>query len=542
MSKNRNIGLVLLPVTLAVGIVVGIFMGKVMFGTKLSPQQEKLMSILGLIESDYVDEIDIDSLMESNYNNLISLLDPHSAYIPAKDLTTVNEELDGSFSGVGVSFQILNDTVNIIEIVAGGPSEKVGLQAGDQILKVDTVELTGKNATNENVFKYLRGKKNTKVKLRIKRSSSRTPLEFEITRGDVPVNSVDCQYILADNVGYIKVSKFSRTTYSEFVKALHTLAGEGAEQFVIDLRGNSGGYLDQAILMANEFLPKGRMIVYTKGKNPMNQSIAVADGNGDFPNIPIVVLTDEFSASASEVFSGALQDNDRGIIVGRRTFGKGLVQNQTTLPDNSALRLTVARYYTPSGRSIQKEYTLGEGGKYELDITDRYSHGEFYNADSIKLDKSKLFHTVGGREVYGGGGIMPDIFVPEDTLGITSYYINVVNSGLIQKYAYLIVEKYRQQLKNIESIDQLNSILPRDNTLLQGFVDYAAKNGVPARWFYINRSKALILRQLKAVIARDALGYSSFIIMLNQKDATLQKAVDLLKSRVAPISIGTKKK
>lgn len=537
MKNNRNIGLSLLPLTLACGIVIGIFMGKSLFKVNLSPQVEKFLGLLELIDNEYVDKINVDSLLEENYSQFISLLDPHSAYIPAKDLTMVNDELNGSFSGVGVSFQILNDTVNIIEIVSGGPSEKVGLQAGDQILKVDTVDLTGKNATNENVFKYLRGTKGTKVNLEIKRPSSPRLLKFEITRGDVPVNSVDCKYILADKVGYIKVSKFSRTTYEEFVKALHELSAQGATEYLIDLRGNSGGYMDQAILMANEFLPAGSIIVYTKGQNPLNQSSAIADGSGDFQNIPVAVLTDEFSASASEIFSGALQDNDRGLIIGRRSFGKGLVQNQTTLPDNSAIRLTVGRYYTPSGRSIQKEYKRGDNGNYEHDINDRYAHGEFYSIDSIRLDKTKLFHTIGGREVYGGGGIMPDIFVPQDTSGYTSYYLNVLNSGLIQKYAYKIADNYRSLVGKDKTLKQLYKVLPRDNTLLQGFVDYAAKNGVPARWYYINQSKDLILRQLKAVIARDIVGYSAFIQVLNENDNTVNKAVTSLIEGISPLTV-----
>ncbi len=536
MNNKRNIGLILLPLILAVGVIIGIFMGKSIYQVSLSPQQQKLMDILHLIENDYVDSINVDSLLEENYSQLISLLDPHSAYIPAKDLTAVNDELAGSFSGVGVSFQILNDTVNIVEIVSGGPSEKAGLLAGDQILKVDTVELTGKNATNENVFKYLRGAKGSNVTLEVKRHSSRKPLKFEITRGEIPVNSVDCKYLLTDKIGYVKVSKFSATTYDEFLKAMQELSGEGAEEFIIDLRGNSGGYMDQAILMANEFLNDGKIIVYTKGNNPMNQSSAIANSAGYFKDVPVAVLMDEFSASASEIFAGALQDNDRGLIIGRRSFGKGLVQNQTTLPDNSALRLTVGRYFTPSGRSIQKEYKRGDNGKYEHDINDRYSHGEFYSADSIKLDKSKLFHTVGGREVYGGGGIMPDYFVPEDTTGFTSYYLSVLNSGLIQKYANRVAENYRPLMGSQKTIEHLYKVLPRDNSLLQNFVDFAAKNGVPARWYYINQSRNLLLRQLKAVIARDVLGYSAFIQVLNEKDKTLDEAVMKLKSGVTPLT------
>lgn len=537
MTKKHNIGLSLLPLVLSAGMVAGIFIGKSLYAPNLSPSQLKLLEILGYIETDYVDSIDVDSLLEENFSQLVSLLDPHSAYIPASDLTAVNEELDGNFSGVGVSFQILNDTVNVIEIVAGGPAEKVGLQAGDVILKADTFELTGKNATNENVFKHLRGKKNTKVKLLVKRPSSPNPITFEVTRGDVPVNSVDSKYMIGEDIGYIRVNKFSRTTFNEFQKALNELSAKGAESFVIDLRGNSGGFLDQAILMANEFLPMGSKIVYTKGKNILNQSDVYADGSGGFQDVPLAVLTDEFSASASEIFAGAMQDNDRGLIIGRRSFGKGLVQNQNTLFDNSALRLTVARYYTPSGRSIQKEYKRGESGKYELDISDRYAHGEFYSADSIKIDKSKLFHTAAGRTVFGGGGIMPDIFVPEDTTGYTSYYMQVTNAGLIQKYAYKIVESHRQMLRGAKTIRQVMNIIPRDNTLLSGFVNYASANGVPARWFYIRQSQDLILRQLKAVIVRDALGYQQFIQVLNESDKTLLRAVKELRDGVTPLDL-----
>lgn len=539
MTK-RNLSLILMPTAIAVGIIAGIFIGKALYSPHLSPAQQKLLDILGYIESDYVDSIDTDSLLEDNFSQLISLLDPHSAYIPASELTAVNEDLDGNFSGVGVSFQILNDTVNIIEIVAGGPSEKVGLQPGDIILKADTFDLTGRNATNENVFKHLRGKKDTKVTLTIKRSNSPKPLTFEITRGEVPVNSVDSKYLIGQDIGYIRVNKFSRTTFDEFKKALNELSAKGARQFVVDLRGNSGGYLDQAVLMANEFLPSGKMIVYTKGKNQLNQSMIYSDGTGDFQDVPLAILTDEFSASASEIFAGAMQDHDRGLLVGRRSFGKGLVQNQNTLFDNSGLRLTVARYYTPSGRSIQKEYKRGGDGKYDLDITDRYAHGEFYSADSIKLDRTKLFHTAGGRNVFGGGGIMPDIFVPEDTTGITSYYIQVSNAGLIQKYAYKIVDSHRQVLRGAKTISQVMNVIPRDNTLLTGFVNFAAANGVPARWYYIRQSEQLILRQLKAVIVRDALGYEPFIEVLNETDKTLLKAVEQLRKGVKPIQVNRK--
>ena len=318
------------------------------------------------------------------------------------------------------------------------------------------------------------------------------------------------------------------------------MKAKGAEKFIVDLRGNSGGYMDQAILMANEFLPEGKMIVYTKGKRPDAESYTMSDGEGSFTDSEITVITDEFSASASEIFAGAIQDNDRGLVIGRRTFGKGLVQNQTVLPDSSAIRLTIARYYTPSGRSIQKEYTLGDIDSYETDLIDRYTHGELYSSDSIKFDKKKMFKTIGGRTVYGGGGIMPDLFVPEDTTGITSYYIAVSNAGLINKFAYKVANDYRHVINKNMSVEQIKKTLPRDNTLLERFVQYAADNGVPARWYYIRKSQNLILRQLKAVIIRDALGYSSFIEVLNEQDPAVQRALKALEEGESPTMISVK--
>lgn len=540
MNKNKTL-LALFPLVLALGLVGGIFIGRTFFGESLSPQEQKLKMMLGLIDSEYVDEVALDSIMEGTFSGLLSQLDPHSVYIPASDLESVNDELEASFSGVGVSFQIMNDTVNIIEIVAGGPAEKVGLRAGDKILKANDIDLTGTAATNENVFKNLRGEKGTQVTLTVKRVSSDKPLTFTVTRGDVPQTSVDANYIISDQVGYVRVNKFARTTYDEFMNALQLLQAKGAEKFIIDLRGNSGGYLDQAVLMVNEFLPRDRMIVYTKGKNSVNESYAVSSGSGHFIDNEIVVLTDEFSASASEIFAGAIQDNDRGLVIGRRTFGKGLVQNQLPLPDNSAVRLTVARYYTPSGRSIQKEYKLGEGNKYDMDLSERYAHGEFYNADSIKLDLSKKFLTTGGRTVYGGGGIMPDVFVPEDTTGVTGYYLSVSNAGLLQEYAYQVAQTLRKKVSGSMTASQFNQILPDDDTLLEGFVDFAVTKGVPARWYYIRQSRNLLLRQLKALIARDTAGYALFIQLLNNGDQTVERAVEALRKGESPVIIPASK-
>ncbi|MCH5227849.1 MAG: S41 family peptidase [Muribaculaceae bacterium] len=529
--------MILLPLLVALGVGGGIFIGRYITTKSLTAKEEKLRMVLRLIQNDYVDQLDMDSLIEANFPDLLSSLDPHSAYIPAEELQAVNDDLSGSFSGVGVSFQILNDTVQVIEVIPGGPAEKVGIQPGDRIIKADTVSLTGKDISSQDVFKTLRGEKGSTVVLTIRRYGQKKDAVYDVIRGDIPVNSIDVSYMLAEDVGYVKVTKFSRNTYMEFYNALNQLRQEGATSFVIDLRGNSGGFMDQAIFMANEFLPAGRLIVFTRGRKLENEYMAMSDGRGMFQDYPIVVLTNESSASASEIFAGAIQDNDRGLIIGRRTFGKGLVQNQTELPDSSAVRLTVARYYTPSGRSIQKEFHRGEMDKYEMDILDRYSHGEFYHADSIKLDKDKIFYTVNGREVYGGGGIMPDLFIPEDTTGYTSYYMAVANQGLIQKYAYSIADPYREQLGSDRTIENLNRILPSDQTLLENFVAYAVTKGVPARWYYINKSRNLILTQLKAMIARDVLGYPSFIEFLNENDNAVNSALKQIREGNSPVNI-----
>lgn len=536
MRKN-SLGFILLPIVLAIGVVGGIFIGKYSSRQNLTPEEEKLRTVLGLIKEQYVDEIDIDSLVEKSIPDLLVSLDPHSAYIPKEDLTITNEDLQGSFGGIGVSFQVLNDTVNVIEVIADGPAEKVGLMPGDLILEANGKQLSGANVSTEDVFKTLRGKEGTKVEVKVSRKSSKKPLTYEIVRGEIPANSVDAVYMMRNDIGYVRVSKFARTTYSEFFTALNKLKKEGAKSFIVDLRGNGGGFMDQAIYMANEFLPAGKMIVYTKGRLPENETVAMSDGSGQFQDYPLTVLTNEFSASASEIFSGAMQDNDRALIIGRRSFGKGLVQNQIALPDSSAIRLTVARYYTPSGRSIQKEYKRGRDGKYELDIADRYTHGEFYSKDSIKLDKSKVFTTSNGREVYGGGGIMPDIFVPEDTIGYTNYYIEAINKGLINKYARQMADTYRGMMTSKKDLNEMLRILPRDNMLLTGFVTYAAQNGLPARWYYINQSRDLLLNQIKAVIARDLIGYEGLIRLLNEHDKAIDTALDALITGKSPVHI-----
>lgn len=518
-----------MPFVISLSLAIGIWFGSNV-GTKETnnPAYKKIATILGLIEQDYVDTIDMNELIEMTLPDLMASLDPHSSYIKKSDFIAVNSELEGSFSGVGISFQILNDTITIVEVITGGPAEKVGLKAGDRIVTVDGESMVGEDITNEDVFKTLRGTKGSKVVLGIKRNNSPKIQTYDVIRGEVPVKSVDAYYMLDDTVGFIKVSKFSRTTYSEFLTALLDLRTEGAIKYIIDLRDNSGGYLDQAILMINEFLTEGKMIVYTLGRCANSYTEAFSDGTGSFISSDIAVLTNEYSASASEIFAGAIQDNDRGIVVGRRTFGKGLVQNQIMLPDSSAIRLTVSRYYTASGRSIQKDYVRGKTGKYEHEIVDRYSHGEFYNSDSIKLDKSKIYHTIGGREVYGGGGIMPDVFVAEDTTSITSYYINVANAGLIQKFAFDVADNYRDILSEAYTAEQLLNLIPRDATLLNNFVNFAASKGIPARWYYIRQSQNLLLREIKAMIVRDVLGYNEFFRIYYENDKAIKKAHELL--------------
>ena len=519
--------------------MLGMWIGRIFTTSNLSGNSKKLDQIFDLITEKYVDTINIDSILEKSFPDIIAQLDPHSSYISAKDLQATNDELDGSFSGIGISFSIMNDTISIIEVISGGPSEKVGLLAGDRIVSVDGNNVAGISISNEKVMSLLRGEKNTKVALGIKRNSSSKIITFDITRGDIPVNSVDASYIIAPTIGYVKVNKFSKNTYSEFITSLNNLCNLGANKYIIDLRGNGGGYMESAILMANEFLPAGCMIVNTKSRT---DSIATnSDGTGSFGNAEIVVLIDEFSASASEIFAGAIQDHDRGLIIGRRSFGKGLVQQQIPLMDNSAIRLTVARYYTPSGRCIQKDYKMGDKS-YSYEIYERFNHGEAYNADSIKLNKNLEFTTAHGRKVYGGGGIMPDIFVPNDTSGITKYYYNVANAGLFQKFAFNYCDKNRSILKKCKTSDDVLKTLPSDNILLENFVDYCKVSKIPAQWYYINISRKLILSIIKSLIARDTLGSHAYYEVYNTYDNNIKEAIKQINNGASKAPISTNNK
>lgn len=535
--KGQKKSIIFLPIIIAVSVVTGISIGN-NFSNKISVNNSdrKLNTILNLVSDGYVDTVNVSDIIEQTIPQLLSNLDPHTVYIPAKDLTEVNNELEGSFSGIGVSFFLMNDTVRIVEVLSGGPSEKAGLLAGDKIVSINDSTFTGSHITNQDVFSKLKGKKGTLVKLGIKRSSSNKILSYDITRGDIPVNSIDAAYMADKEIGYIKINKFARNTYNEFLQAMVRLKNEGAEKYILDLRGNGGGYMEMAILMANEFLPENSLIVYTQGRDKKNNQQFWSDGNGSFQDTELAVLIDEYSASASEILAGAMQDNDRGLIIGRRSFGKGLVQKQFELTDSSAVRMTISRYYTPSGRCIQKDYKNG-GTAYNLDIYDRYTHGELSSKDSIKIDTTNVYQTVHHRKVYGGGGIIPDIFVPSDTTGVTSYYINVSNAGLLQKYAYSYAEINREEFSHLKDYKQFLRILPSNNAIINDFVSYAAENGVPARWYYINLSRDLIVNQLKALIARDIFGNEAFYPIYNKNDKAIQKAIKALDTNKASYPI-----
>lgn len=533
------------PLVISIAIVLGIVIGNYISTKKFTLDKDrKINAVLNLIQSEYVDSIDVKDLVEQAIPAIIGNLDPHSYYIPASDIRAENEKLDGSMSGIGVSFFMMNDTANVDQVIPNGPAEKVGMLAGDRIISVNGESIVGGTLTAEGIRSKIRGEKGTKVRIGVKRNTSKKTLTFTITRDDIPMNTIDVSYMLDDKTGYIKIAQFGKNTYDEFFAALSKLKKDGASRYIVDLRGNPGGYMEMAILMVNEFLEQGELIVYTKGRKEREDIQVWSDDQGSFHDAQVAMLIDEYSASASEIMAGALQDNDRGLVVGRRSFGKGLVQKQIYLPDSSAIRLTIARYYTPSHRCIQKDYTLGDEDDYSKELYDRYSHGELYSADSIKVDKSKIFRTANGRIVYGGGGIVPDIFVPNDTTGITTYYRAVANLGLLQQYVYTYVDINRDQLKNVKTVKQLMGMMPSDDALTYDFVCYARDNGVPMRWYYINLSRSLIARQLRALVIRDVLGSEEFYRYYNRTDNTVNAALKALNDGKGkfPITLTSTKK
>lgn len=529
--KNNNSRFMpfLLAVCLVAGIAIGTFYANHFSGNKLgiiNTSSNKLNALLHIIDEQYVDTVNITDLVEEAMPQILSELDPHSSYIPAKDLEAVTADLKGSFSGIGIQFTIQDDTIHVNSVIKGGPSEKVGLMAGDRIIEVDDSAFVGKIVTNQEAMKRLKGEKGSKVKLGIYRPGEKGTLHFTVVRGDIPVKSVDAAYMITDKFGYVKVNKFGETTYPELLVALAKLNQKNCEGMIIDLRGNTGGYMAAAIQMVNEFLPNNRLIVYTQGRKAPRENYT-SNGTGSSQKMPLIVLVDEGSASASEIFAGAIQDNDRGTIIGRRSFGKGLVQQPIEFSDGSAIRLTIARYYTPSGRCIQKPYEKGKEDEYELDLLTRYEHGEFFSADSIKQNEKEVYHTSLGRPVYGGGGIMPDIFVPQDTTGMTSYFRMAANRGLIIRYSFDYTDHNRQKLQEYDTPEKMEAYLKKQN-LLNQFAGWAEKRGLKRRNNLMMKSRELFELSLYGNIIYNMLGIEAYIEFLNKTDNTVQKAVEVL--------------
>lgn len=523
----------LLALCVVIGIGIGSFFTNHFSGNRLNiinSGSNRLNNLLHIIDDQYVDEVNIDSLVDKAIPQILAELDPHSVYISAKDVQTATDDLKGSFSGVGIEFTIREDTIHVQNVIKNGPAERAGLLAGDKIVTIDGKPFVGKVVTNEEAMHRLKGPKDTKVKVGVVRYGSTKVREFTVTRGEIPQKSISATYMLDENTGYIRIKNFGETTYPELLIALAKLSQGGFSNLVIDLRDNTGGYLQSAVQIANEFLPKNKLIVYTQGRKSPRQDY-VSKGNGSYQNIPLVVLINEGSASASEIFAGAMQDNDRATIIGRRSFGKGLVQQQIEFPDHSMIRLTVARYYTPSGRCIQKPYTLGDDSDYAQDLLTRYQHGEFFSQDSIK-HTGPAYHTGLGRVVYGGGGITPDIFVPEDTLNITSYYKRAAMSGLILQFAYTYTDNNRLKLNNFTEMAKLADYLVKQNTVEQ-FAVYADNHGLKRRNLMIMKSHKLLERYINSRIIYNMLDEEAWNQYLNQNDPVITKTLEVFKTNSA---------
>ena len=528
MNKNKHRFVpLLLSISMIVGILIGTFFTSHSSTGKLSiinTRSNKLNYLLQLIDNNYVDTVDMSSLVEDAMPQILAELDPHSSYIPAQDAEEAAEGLKGSFSGIGVSFTMEKDTVNVMSVISGGPAQKVGIMAGDRILKADTVSLVGMDS--EQVMKHLKGPKGTHLRLAVKRHGTKEQVFFDVVRGDIPNESVVAAYMIDKNIGYVKVKKFGEQTYAEMLVALARLNIDGMKNLIVDLRGNTGGYMHIAIQMVNEFLPADRLVVYTEGRKSPREEFK-SDGRGSFKHLPIVVLMDEASASASEIFAGAIQDNDRGTIIGRRSFGKGLVQQPMEFRDGSVVRLTVARYYTPSGRCIQKPYQHGKGEDYENELMARYERGEFFYQDSIHQEGEE-YHTLIGRTVYGGGGIVPDIFVPEDTTAITSYYKQALFSGLLRQFCFSYTDSKREVLSKYETVDEMLRYLKGQN-LLEKFARFGEQHELRRRNILMEKSKNLFYRNIYGNIIYNAMDTENYIEYFNREDQTVQKACQILR-------------
>ena len=535
MSNNINRSNRWVPLIIAVSVIAGIIIGT-FFATRfagnrlniINTSSNKLNDLLHIIDDQYVDTVDIAGIVEQSMPKILEELDPHSTYISANDARTANDDLKGSFSGVGIQFVIRDDTVRVTNIIKGGPSEKVGILAGDMIVSVDGEPYVGKVVTNEETLHRLKGEKGTKVKIGVKRHGQAKPLTFTVVRGDIPLKSIDATYMINKELGYIKIKNFGETTYAELLTALAELEVESFQGLVIDLRGNGGGYLSAAIQMVNEFLPKNRLIVYTQGRRSRREEYR-SDGRGSYQDLPLIVLIDETTASAAEIFSGAIQDNDRGIIVGRRSFGKGLVQQPIEFSDGSLIHLTIARYYTPAGRCIQKPYVKGQPKEYEMDLITRYERGEFFSQDSIR-QTGEAYKTSIGRTVYGGGGIMPDYFVAEDTTALTPYYSECVTKGTIAQFCFEYTDNNRTKLATFDNAASLEKHL-RKQGLVDKFVHYADSKGIHRRNNMIIKSQHLFEQAIYGSIIYNMLEMNDYVQYLNHDDSTIAKAVQLYKMK-----------
>ena len=535
MNKNKTNRFMpfIMAVCVVIGIIIGTFFSNHFSGNRLNvinSGSNRLNNLLHLIDDQYVDAVNIDSLVDKAIPQILAELDPHSVYISAKDAAQATDDLKGSFSGVGIEFVIRQDTIHVQNVIQNGPAEKAGLLAGDKIVAVDGKPFVGKQVTNQEAMHRLKGPKDTKVKIGVLRYGSSKVQTFTITRGEIPTKSVTAAYMLDDSTGYIRIKNFGENTYPEMLIALAKLSQQGFSNLCIDLRDNSGGYLSAAVNMANEFLADKKLIVYTQGRKSPRQEYR-SDGKGSYQKVPMVVLINEGSASSAEIFAGAMQDNDRATIIGRRSFGKGLVQQQIEFPDHSLIRLTIARYYTPSGRCIQKPYTMGDDKDYEQDLLDRYQHGEFFTQDSIK-HTGPAYHTSIGRTVYGGGGITPDIFVPEDTLGMTSYFKEASMSGLILQFAFTYTDDNRPKLRNFKEMMQLADYLDSQN-MVEQFVSYADKHGLKRRNLLIKKSHKLLDRVIDSRIIYNMLDEQAWTQFINQDDPVIQKTLEVFSKHEA---------
>ena len=539
MYKN-NKHTILFPLILAAGIVLGILLGQFVGRNKVESQirtlisrgglntTNKIMQTCMLVEHKFVDSISMDSLAELVIPLLVKELDPHSIYIPAHEMQQVNEPLEGEFDGIGITFNAATDTVVVLSVIPNGPSAKAGLVAGDRIIEINDTIVAGVKMPQNDIVKRLRGKRGTEVKLSLKRQNIDDLVEVNIIRDAIPIRSIESAFMVTDDIGFIRLSQFARTSYIELMRALAQLRMEGMQKLIFDLRDNSGGYLDQAIMIANEFLPKDKLIVYTEDRDG-KQIKEFSDGAGSSSDLALVILIDEGSASSSEILAGAVQDNDRGTIVGRRSFGKGLVQSQLPYADGSALRLTVARYYTPTGRSIQKPYINGDEQDYEMDMVRRYENNEFFSDDSIHFADSLRFVTPKGKVVYGGGGIMPDVFIPLDTADMTKYYIEVTGRNILYRYTMQYADNHREALNKVQTMEELTALLESDKTLFDDFVRYAATQGVRPNYRDIARSRKVMEAQLRAYIGRNTvLEDDGFYYNIFPIDNVVKRSIELL--------------